>query len=236
MKAFTPEKVFKFLLGSILLLLILHIVSYVNFYINDLPVRDLFFRKLNFAEEKNVPSIFSSLLHFGAGLLLLFIIKRAFRIEKKTYFWLTLGLLFIFLGLDELLRWHEELNGMTTDQIEVSGIFYYAWVIPYGILVIVGGLLYLKPLLRLPKRTVRTFILAGVIFLIGAVGFEMAAGWYIDTHQVEQTPRSVHRTIPIFVLYTFEETLEMLGMSLFIFEILRFRRDYTYDKADNLVA
>src|SRR5690606_13789442 len=100
----------------------------------------------------------------------------------------------------------------------------------YGILVIVLGFLYLKPLLKLPKKTVNNFIIAGCLFLSGAVGLEMLTGWYIDNLDVTiVSGNQLHRIIPIFIFYTFEELLEMLRVTYFIFELVRFQNMYSID-------
>ncbi len=224
MKNITAKRVLLILSACITLLLVLHIVSYINFYTNQLSTRDFFFRKFNLSEEKNVPSIFSGLLHLTASLLLFKIATIKLKIDKKKFFWISLGVLFLFLGLDELFRIHESVARFMTKNYPTDGAFLYGWVIPYGIAVIIIGLLYLKPLLSLPKRTMLNFVLSGSIFLIGAIGLEMASGWYWTEYNISVEDQ--HFTIPLFILYTFEELFEMLGISLFIYELWRFKNKY----------
>ena len=137
-----------------------------------------------------------------------------------------------FLGLDEILRIHEKLNSFVTNTIETSGVFFYAWVIPYGIALIVIALSYYKSLFELPKKTAINFIAAGFIFVSGALGMEMFTGWYIDFKNLEGLQIN---TIPeIFILYTIEELLEMLGISFFIYSLLNFLSEYKTIKSSRL--
>jgi len=86
------------------------------------------------------------------------------------------------------------------------------WVVPYGIAVVVIGLVYLKFVLRLPNNTRARFVTAGLIYLIGALGIEMLGAREADLHGTE--------TVLYSMLYTFEEMLEMLAIILFIYALL----------------
>ena len=226
MHHFSPRKILLYLSFCVLLLLILNIASFIYVSTNDLGLETYFFKKFNFDTEKNIPSIFSSLLHFSAAILIFWIAGSKFHIKKRTYFWIPLGILFLFLGFDELLRIHEKLSPNISGFEESSGLFYYKWIIPYGIAVIILGFLFLKPILELPKKTVFGFVAAGCIFILGAVGLEMIGGWFItsDYSQI----RDLRKITPIFILYTIEELLEMIGMVYFIYELLYFKKVNTY--------
>ncbi|SEL38504.1 hypothetical protein SAMN04487910_2303 [Aquimarina amphilecti] len=213
------KKYLYILVGIIVTLLVLNITSYWNLYNNQLDQNDFFFKKFNFDNEKNVPSIFSSfLLFFASALLLKIAFNNSFINIKKT-FWTSLSILFLFLSLDELLRIHEKIGPQFSFLENTSGIFHYAWVIPYGIITTVIGLLYLKPIFKLPRRTLFMFISSGTIFIAGAIGLEMISGWYIGQNEYAQQEI---RIIPrFFILYTIEEFMEMLGITLFIYELIR---------------
>lgn len=219
-----PKKVLLILLGCISVLLLLHLLSYLNLIINDLDKEDFYFRKLDFGEEKNVPSIFSTLLYVVISALLFKITFSILKIKKHLFFWLTLAIIFLFLGADELLRIHEKVGNAFSSNVETSGVFYYSWVIPYGIAVIVLGIALIKPLFNLPRATLLSFITAGTIFIAGAVGFEMIGGWYVDNYIEDNSMMYLSRAV--YILYTIEELLEMIGLSTFIYALLRFRLKY----------
>ena len=238
MHSIKPKKALLFLLSCIGLLLILHIASYINFYVNDLEVKEFFFRKLNLSSERNVPSIFSSFILFIASILLFSIAFSQLKISNNKTLWIFLGILFLFLSLDELLRIHEKIGRWVNKSIETTGIFHYAWVIPYGICLLILSIACFKPLMQLPKETLRNFIISGVIFVSGALGLEMLAGWYIENvadwyiSNELITGKILHRSIPVFIMYTLEELLEMLGVTYFIYSILKFRNKYVILKSD----
>lgn len=95
------------------------------------------------------------------------------------------GLAVIFVGLsvvettvinDRLVRPSQELFSPT------SGFLSFGWVIPGMILVAIFGLSYLRFFFDLPGRTRWLFLLAGGLYVGGALGFEMlgsnmAQGW-----------------------------------------------------------
>jgi len=222
------RSVFVTLLITILMLLLLNIWSYVNIHNSGMVEPDLFFKKSNFNTEKNIPSIFSGSLHFIASVLLSFIGLSALKLKNRKIFWYCLSFLFLFVGLDEILRIHEKLNGYLSSLWDTSGVFHYAWVIPYGIAVTLIAIACIKPLFALPKKTLRSFILSAVIFLMGAVGMEMFTGWYIGYQNLEGL--DIDRMPAIFVFYTIEELLEMLGVSYFIYSLLNFISDYRIKK------
>ncbi|WP_405198158.1 hypothetical protein [Christiangramia sp. LLG6405-1] len=218
------HKVFFVLLTIITILTILNIWSFMALDNYNNQQTGLFFKKTNFNTEKNIPSIFSGSLHFIAAIILAAIGLSKLRIENKKVFWFCLSFLFLFVGLDEILRIHEKLNRYLSNSWETSGIFYYTWVIPYGVALILIALVCFKSIFALPKQTIRDFILSAFIFLSGALGMEMFTGWYISFQNLEGL--YIEKMNSIFVLYTVEELLEMLGISYFIYSLLRFISQY----------
>lgn len=221
----SPKKIFLIITGIIFLLFVLNVASYLHLIFNDLESSNVFFRKTNFNIERNIPTIFSSCLHFTAAILLGYVALSNLKISSSKNFWWFMSLVLLFTGLDELLVIHEKLGRSISESFDTSGLFFYSWVIPYigGCLIL--GLLIIKPLLRLPKKTSLNFILGGFIFISGAVGIEMFTGWYVDNSSFNLSKLDV---IPeIFILYTIEEFLEMFGMAYFIYALLKFLKIYT---------
>lgn len=208
----------------IFILLVLNILSYLDFYYNNLDERSYFFRKTNFNLERNAPTIFSSCLHFTSAILLAVVAFSKLSIKKIKSFWIFLSILILFIGLDELLVIHEKIGRSFGESVETSGIFYFAWVIPYGIALIIIGLAILKPLFKLPKQTRINFIMAGAIFLSGALGIEMFTGWYVEYNQLHN--ENLLRLPDTFILSTFEELFEMIGIGFFVYSILDFIEEY----------
>lgn len=223
MKNLPPKKTFSGIIGVIFILLLLHIISYLNLLQNDLDPESFFFRKFNFDSERNVPAIFSGILHFTASFFLALIAFSRLTIKNRRWFWGAISFVFLFLGLDEILVIHEKVAG-NIGALEDRGTFFYNWIIVY-----IGGLLallfiFLKPLLSLPRKTLFKFLFAGFVFVFGATILEGIAGNIV--FQRELAPEDVKTEPIIFILATFEELFEMLGVSLFIYALLDFMKKY----------
>ena len=71
---------------------------------------------------------------------------------------------------------HERLRVPVRNSLGVSGLLYNAWVIPYGIALVVFVIAYLRFLMSLPKKIMILFIVSGATFVAGAIGFESLSG------------------------------------------------------------
>ena len=168
----------------------------------------------NFDIEANLPTFFSSLLLLLNGLLLSFIAYTHRKTKTKYLPWVGMAFIFFFLSLDEMITIHEHLIQPTRDLFGTSGYLYYAWIIPYGILAILLGIVYSRFLLRLPKRVLLLFILAAVVFLSGAIGMESISAMQHDQYGMDN--------IVYHMMYTVEELLEMSGSTIFCFALLTY--------------
>lgn len=216
-----PRKILFELLYLILFLLILNVASYLFLLYENGNPEEFYFRKTNFNTEKNLPSVFSSLLHFSSCLLLLQIGLSKKRVLRTKFFWFFLSFFFLFTSLDELLRIHEKVGLAFSEAFETSGIFLFSWVIPYAIGLVMIFLFIMRPLFSLDKVTLRNFIISGSLFLFGAIGVEIFSGWYFEKFQLDLTQLFV---LPdAFILSTIEELLEMIAVSYFIYSLLLFK-------------
>lgn len=92
-------------------------------------------------------------------------------------YWSLLGMVFLFLAIDENISLHEKIMGPIRSQFNLTGVFYYAWIVPYFLAVSLLGLYYIPFLLKLPvKVLLYHFILAFLLFMGGAVGMEILGG------------------------------------------------------------
>lgn len=174
---------------------------------------------LSLNREASLPSWFSSKLLFIASLLLglLYLNTRGTQpLEGRK--WLGLALIFLYLSIDEATAIHERVAGLFSRAFELSGIFYYAWVLPFSILVLIFLVFYAPFFLRLPGRTRSLIALAGTLYLGGALGTEIV-GALVD--------QSYGRATAAFVsTFTLEEWFEMTGISLLIFALLDYAVRY----------
>ncbi len=163
--------------------------------------------------EHNIPTMYSALAILMASCQLA-LLARANRDKPdgKRGYWIALSAIFLFLALDEATAIHESIGGYFENFIEPTGYIYFMWVVPYGVAVVVTGLAFLKFVLSLPKLTRNRFIVAGTIFITGAVLIEMPGAAEAELNGTD--------TIKYCLLYTFEELFEMLGIVLFNYALL----------------
>jgi hypothetical protein len=159
--------------------------------------------------EQNVPTWYSSALLLVCASLLAVIAVGA-RQKKAGYVrhWWLLAAAFLYISLDETACIHEEASRW----FNLGGVLYFGWVIPAGILVLVLGVSYLRFLGHLPRRTRVQFIVAGLIYVSGALLLELPLGYWTER---EGSDNFVYAAIDWV-----EESLEMLGVSLFLLSLL----------------
>jgi hypothetical protein len=162
--------------------------------------------------DGNLPTFYSAFAILFCALLLTLI---AIASRKDRYlsigYWYGMAVVFLFLSLDEMLMLHERATEPLRAMFNASGLFYYAWVLPYGIGVLVFAAIYARFLFRLQRRTRVLFLTAGTIYVLGAIGVEMLSGLYFESHGGSN---------PTYVaLQTIEEILEMAGIVIFIFAL-----------------
>ncbi len=205
-----------FLIGADLLRLVPKYLWNDDYFYELVPLFDL-------DKERNIPSLFSSMLIlFCACFFYLITLARAHSL--KTYgYWLGLALIFSFLALDELVSLHERIIRPLRGALHTSGVLYFAWLIPYGIAVLAIGGIYLRFLFRLPATMRWMMIAAATIYLSGAMGMELIGG-----HYYEQLGE--HRNLPYELMTACEESLEMFGMIILAYGLMRhFAADYGGD-------
>ena len=200
-----------------LLLLLAHLAGLVARYRMGYPAATGWIALFNFDTEANLPTWFSSIL-FAAAALILALVARWKRSggDRFARHWSSLAVLFLFLTVDEACSLHERLNDVAALQraLRPSGALYYPWVAVYLALLGVLGAAYLRFLRSLPRRTGVAFVLAALLYVGGAAGFEMLGA--------AQDERHGRDNLAYAGITTFEETLEMLGALVFIHALLAY--------------
>lgn len=172
-------------------------------------------------EERNVPTLFSTLLLLTAAALLIWIRRQAkLQGSRDVGKWTVLAIGFVYIAIDEFAHIHEQLilPGRALLGDGAPGIFHYAWVVP-ATAIALGLVVYFRGfLLRLPAPTRIGCIAGGMLFVGGAIGFEMLEGRH-DKLYGEHNP-----TYMAYV--TIEETLEMAGVIVFIHALLHYIDQY----------
>lgn len=169
---------------------------------------------LSLSVEGNLPTWYSSLLLFGCGVLLLLVGAGArqggARFARR---WSLLGAIFTFMSLDEAVELHEQLGRL----VKGSGVLHFSWVIPAAVIVLGIGLAYLPFLVHLPRPTRRRFLVAGFLYVGGALFLELPLGWW--------TERAGEHSLGYALIDWVEETMEMLGAALFLLSLIRYLRE-----------
>ncbi len=207
MKQISATKIAKYLLIAILILTIIHafqlfILSFkygIRIKMFDLDV------------EENIPTLFQT-LHLWYSAYLIWMITKFKKVDGESYvfLWGLLCFVFVFLGLDEALRFHERTSIYFKEIVE-SGAFRFQWVIPYFFLVALFVISYIKFFLHLSRKFKILFFLSGFTYVFGAMGMEMIGSMRMD----------VYGRLDIFynTLKIIEEDLEMLGIVFFSYTL-----------------
>jgi hypothetical protein len=177
-------------------------------------VSRLIIKLFDFNLEANLPTYFSSLILLCDGILLALIGSRYKALGEKFWHWLGLSAIFVFLALDEMMQIHEQFRAPMEALFNTTGILYFAWFIPYVAVTIIIGIAYFKFMMRLPKSILKLFILAGVLFISGAVVMEAISGMHAEVHGEE--------TLTYALMYSFEELLEMSGALVFMYALIAY--------------
>jgi hypothetical protein len=170
--------------------------------------------------EQNIPTFFSVLLLLFAALLLaaIAVLNRKQRTPHVSK-WAILSFGFLYMAYDEALHVHERLISPVRTLVGDGnlGVFYFAWVIPGIALVFILALLFLRFLLHLPATARLRFLMAATLYIGGAIGVELVGGRYAELHGMQNWTYSM--------IVTVEESLEMAGLIVFIWALLKYCAD-----------
>lgn len=172
-------------------------------------------------KEANIPTWYNAAL-LGITSLLLFVIARAekFTVDRHSWGWLLLGILFLYLSIDEIALLHERVAMYLGSKLPGNPLMTFGWIIPGILITGTLGVSYVPFVVRLPSRTRWLTILAGVIYLAGALVTEFAAIPY----EMGRPP-----DMGFAILVATEECLEMCGIILFLYALLDYMRSQIPD-------
>lgn len=196
----------------IVLLLFFSLVSqFIRFnYLDPITVK---FDRFNLDAEGNIPNYFSTIFLLFIAILLGFI--TTFKMREKNSFathWLILTTIFLLMSMDEAASIHDMISSPLKNILHTTGIFYFAWVIPAIIFVIIFFLNYFRFWLNLPNKSLLLFAVSAFIYIGGAIGFELISG--------KQKSIDTNINFTYVILTNIEEFLELIGIVLFIYTLL----------------
>lgn len=170
----TPRKVLAVLLTGAVSVVLLHFLSFVPM---ALGMRDEPIHMFHMDVEQNFSAVYATLLMWICSCLVWFIVCVEVDVVRRRK-WMGLGAVFAFLGLDELLSFHERLAYPVHEAFKGLGMYGFAWVVPYAIVLVVLLVVYAGFWWRLPHDTRLQTALGGALFVGGGMGCELI-GWVL---------------------------------------------------------
>jgi hypothetical protein len=169
--------------------------------------------KFDLAGDATVPSWYSAVSLFFASALV-WRVGTLTRRNGAAYrrHWFGLSAILAFLSVDEVAGLHEW-SAELLDSWELTGLFYYSWVV-FGIAaVVLVGAVYLPFVIQLPARIRNGFLLAGGLFVGGALVVEMVNARYEYLNGAT--------TMGYQLLTALEEVAEMAGVLVLVMTLFR---------------
>jgi hypothetical protein len=167
----------------------------------------------NLDVEGTIASWYSSCALLGAaGVLGLIAHAERERASRDWRYWAGLAVIFVALSADEAASIHELAIRPMRRALNLSGLLAFGWVIPGAAFVAIAGAIFLRFLLRLPLSTRRLFVIAGGLYVGGALGFEMLGGLLWTKYGMG---------LATALEAVAEEALEMAGIVVFLHALLQ---------------
>lgn len=193
------------LFGSALLIVLLHFLFH--------PVRVLGMTTSIFYmdEEITLAAWFQQVVAFTTGLLALYQVLPALKDKKEKLLTAGFGLFFIVLSFDEYFSIHEYINTVVKETLKTGSLFgnlaQLSWIFPLSGVITIVFALFIMQIIREPIRTVRKWLMVGILSYVGVILFEFLG--------------SLTYGNSIYVLFVgLEEGLEMIGGVAFLASVL----------------
>lgn len=214
--AISPKKVTAVLLGVTLLLAFAGASLQLSRFLLGQALIPGLAAPLNLGREANIPTFYSALmLVFCSALLAAIAFYKRGEGGRYVRHWGVLAGIFLCLGFDEASKLHEMMSRPTRSLLNLEGgLLHYSWVVPGLVFVLVVFLSYLRFLRDLPRTTAILFLLAGALFVGGAVGVEILGSRHAGVHG--------NANLTAQMLAWLEETLEMLGVVVFAHALMTY--------------
>lgn len=200
-----------FILIHIAFLVILHVFDHDSVY-GLSPLFDL-------STERNFPTWFATIILFISSILL-YLIYQVTSKSNPDKFWIFLSMVFLYLSVDEMVGLHEKVSRPIRELGEFTNYFYYSWIFAGLFFVLVVFILSIPFLKRLPSRAALHFIIAGAIFVMGAVGMELPGANV--AYSYAGTGVSHEMSVLYDFITTIEEMLELTGIIFFNYALMRY--------------
>ena len=172
------------------------------------------FDRINLDSETSLPTWFqTSLLLVAAMLTGLIALLGVGASRGDVRHWTLAAVTLVVMSVDEAVSFHERLIDPVRSLLHVrSGPLYFAWIVPGALLTAAFAAAYLPFIARLPKRTRRLLMTAGLLYLAGVLAMEAIDGAYGSSHGKD--------TLGYMLLTDVEEIFEMAGLLVLVYALL----------------
>lgn len=214
----TPPRLARILMIALTAVFVMHSLTLIVAHGLGYPVALGFVPLFHVDVEHNVPTFLAFVLWISSALASAWMAAREPARSRQRRAWILLSLLLFAVAADEVLHIHEQVGENLFAEFGHLGVPMYAWVIPYGAGVLLVGAFFLRWFLELEPSLRRLLFLSGTIFLFGAIGLELVASYHYEHLPAD---REVYRTLAGDMLSTVEEACEFVGVSLYLYALVR---------------
>ncbi len=217
------SKLLRTLAVVVVAILVAHLTVHIYHYLVR-QVPDLLFNAVDVDQEENFSTWYQGFSLLFASVLL-FVVAAHQRDGRQPLagYWRGLGVVFVLLSMDEIAGYHETLNAVIQE----------SWTVPAAFAVLAFVIVYARFLLKIQRATARRMVIAGAVYVGGALGMDKFSDWFVKlssvsfrlpggTLTIHHTVETMARTIDYSILTAIEEGMEMLGVWLFLRAILMF--------------
>ena len=180
------------------------------------------FCRFDLGHEPSLPQFVSAVGHVSCSCLLFFLAFVEWKSKRPIFrSWFMLGCVFIYLSIDESIMIHEMFNRPLREHLGLGEYFFFPWVLVALAAVVIVGFASLKLLRFVDSKTRWLFVIAGIVFVSGAVGMELVAGViFADAGSEELGVQRISHVIAQAI----EEGMELSGISIFFWAIVNYIR------------
>jgi hypothetical protein len=201
-----------FILTLYVVIFILLVANLYVIYTDTILRQQYWFTDLFYFDRRlNLPFFFSLFLLLTNLFFLYKIVKRKHPSRSESIFWNTFLITLFLFTLDEAFYIHQHFKMSTFGRIasyDRASWSHYLWVIPYFL--VFGALIWIlaKHSSSIPKLLTNKLLIAGLVFLTGAVCME-----FVGTYYAVLNPKG---DIFILLIKTVEAVLQLVGAVMFV--------------------
>ncbi len=183
------------------------------------PVQEYFLDAFIFEffinNEGNIATFWNTLLLLlTSGVAFALASAKFLQGNKYRFEWLLLGIVFLYLSMDESSVIHEKFSALLKNLPDINGWAHYKWLYAGAAAVLVLTFLFIRFYLHLDLRNKILFPVSMALYLFGAFGGELLSGYYAQANGT--------KNIPYMLMTHGEELGEQIGIILMIFTLLTY--------------